>query len=40
MNACKPFVEISVHRVAVWAIEDEILEQQTCLLGKELSQGR
>ena len=40
VNACKHFVELSVHRVAVWAIEDELLEQQTRLLGKELSQGR
>ena len=40
VNACKPFVELSVHRVAVWAIEDELMEQQTRLLGKELSQGR
>ena len=40
VNACKPFVEMLVHRAAVWAIEDELLEQQTRLLGKELSQGR
>ena len=25
INACKPFLEMSVHRVAVWATEDELL---------------
>ena len=38
INSCKPFVQASLHRVAVWATEDELLEQQPRLLGEVLSQ--
>ena len=34
INACKPYVEMSVHKVAVWASEDGLLEQQAMLLGE------
>ena len=34
INVCKPFVEMSVHRVAVWATEDGLLEQQPRLQGR------
>ena len=37
INACKSFLEMSVHRVAVWATEDEILDQQVKLPRGKLS---
>ena len=40
INACKPYVEMSVHRVAVWASEDGLLEQQTMLLGEDVPQAK
>ena len=40
INACKPFLETCVHRVAVWALEDELLEHQARLSGAELTEAR
>ena len=36
VNSCKPFVEASTHRVAVWATEDSQLEPLPKLVGEEL----
>ena len=37
INACKPFLVTSVHRVAVWALEDDTLEVVTRLKGNKLT---
>ena len=37
INACKPFLVTSVHRVDVWALEDDTLEVVTRLKGNKLT---
>ena len=40
INACKPFEELSLNRVAVWAVEDELLEAPPRLQGEALSREK
>ena len=37
INACKPFHEASVYRVAVWTVHDEDVESHSKLKGGELT---